>query len=347
MTIVRKTLDLIHNGRSGNINSIPTGIPKFDQFIRGTKQRTYYLYGAETTVGKTAFVRDKHIHTVYEHFKRINDPSKLDVQFVDFSLEISPEISMAAAFTRKLFFDYGRVVPVQDILENLSDENLRLIEGMEEYFDGFEKKLIVHDEDTTPDVYHDILMDVAKKNGTFEKEGRYISECTNYTPNNPALYVIIVVDTVNLVDSDNDAVIKRLIDRISRISVWFRNKCGFTPIIIQQFNAEISAVDRSRYGIKTPLLRDFEDSKRPVKDADVVVGLYDPSRHMRDDETFFKGYDIGTLRTWFRSAHIMKNRRGENNKFIPMKFDGAVGFFEQLPPAVEMTEDLYARAISH
>lgn len=349
MTVLKKTLSLIEKGRSGVVQSIPTKVQKYDEFLDGTTQSTMYLYGAETSVGKTVFVRDKHIYTPYEEFKRINDPNKLDILIADFSLEMSPAINMASAMTRKFWQDYQRVVPVKSILRNLSDENNRIIqEVFIPYFEDFEKKLLVFDEDITPTKFHDILMQIAKTYGTFSKEGRWISECGDWTPNNPNLYIEIIIDTVNLaeVDSGHDTV-KSTIDRISRLCVWFRNKCGFIPIIIQQFNAEISAVDRSRYGIKTPLLRDFEDSKRPVKDADVVIGLYDPSRHMKEEESIFRGYDITRLRSWFRSLHVMKNRRGENNKFIPLKFDGALGMFSQLPDASAMTPELYDLATRH
>ena len=37
--------------------------------------------------------------------------------------------------------------------------------------------------------------------------------------------------------------------------------------------------------------RDFEDSKRTTKDANVVFGMFDPSRHMKEDEKVFAGYD--------------------------------------------------------
>lgn len=354
MGIYQKTKALVDLGRSDNILAIPTNIPKIDKYIYGTRQGCYYLYGAESGVGKTTFVRETHMHKVYEHFKRINDPSKLDVHFIDFSLEISAEINIASAITRKIFHDYQRVIPVDKLLGwqqdegKLTDEQYRLFCSYEDYFTEFERKLSVIDEETTPTIFHDILLEFAKRNGTFSKEGRWISECGTYTPNNKQLYVIVLIDTVNLADMDSGhETVKSSIDRISRLCVWFRNKCNFTPIVIQQFNAEISAVDRARYGITTPLLRDFEDSKRTTKDANVVFGLYDAQRHMKEDQTIFKGYDISILRSWFRSIHLLKNRNSEPNKFIALKFDGAVGTFNQLLPASEMGENDYRLATQH
>jgi hypothetical protein len=354
MSIYKKTKALVELGMSDNILAVPTRIPKIDKYIYGTRQGCYYLYGAESGVGKTTFVRETHMHKVYEEFKRVNNVTKLDVHFIDFSLEISAEINIASATTRNIFHDYGKVLPVDRLLGwqqeggKLSQENYNLFCSYEDYFTEFERKLTVVDEETTPTIFHDRLLEFARNNGTFSKEGRWISECGTYTPNNPQLYTIILIDTVNLADMDSGhETVKSSIDRISRLCVWFRNKCNFTPIVIQQFNAEISAVDRARYGITTPLLRDFEDSKRTTKDANVVFGIYDAQRHLKEDQSLFKGYDISILRSWFRSIHLLKNRNSEPNKFIALKFDGAVGTFNQLPEAKDMDETQYRLATQH
>lgn len=345
--LFRSTLDLIDQGLSGQVLSIPTGLPKYDEYVYGTRKGCYYLYGGETGTGKTKFVREKHVYKVYDYYKAIGDTSRIDVNFLDFSLEISAQENMAAAISRKLYLDHSIVVPPERLFSwggQLNPEIRQKVADMTPYFEEFENKLFVFDEETTPTKYHDVLMAYAKRAGTFQKEGRYISECDGYVPNNPNLYTIIIVDTVNLSDVEpTHDTIKSSIDRISRISVWFRNKCGFTPIIIQQFNAEISGVDRNRYGIKTPLLRDFEDSKRTTKDANVVFGLFDPIRHMKEDEENFMGYDITILKSWFKSMHLLKHRNGQANKFIPLQFKGAVGLFEQMPDARIMQPEDYVR----
>lgn len=354
MSVVDKAKELVDIGRSGKVLSIPTGIERVDKFIYGTRQGCYYLYGAETGVGKTTYVREKHIHVPYEYYRKINDSSKIDVLFIDFSLEITGSLNILSAITRKIFLEYGKVFPVDKLTNwnqdgsKLSDDDYKLVEEQYAYFRDFQNKLVVVDEETTPTLFHDVLMEAAKRNGKFKSEGRWISECGEYKPNNPNLYVIVAIDTINLADMDTEhEFIKSSIDRISRLCVWFRNKCNFTPIVIQQFNAEISAVDRARYGITTPLLRDFEDSKRTTKDANVVFGLYDPMRHMKDGSTVWKGYDLAQLKSWYRSLHLLKNRNSKPNKAINLKFDGAVGVFTQLPDAVDMNQEQYLLATRH
>lgn len=66
--------------------------------------------------------------------------------------------------------------------------------------------------------------------------------------------------------------------------------------------------------------------------ANIVIGLWDPTRY--GEETFQIGksvYDITQLRTWFVSAHVLKNRNGATNKVAPLRFNGAAGTFEEFP----------------
>lgn len=333
---------LIEKGRTGGSAGIPTGVPKYDQFVFGTRQGCYFLYGGETGSGKTKFVREAHIYEMYDVYKRINDTTKLDVRFLDFSLEITGEENMANLYCRKLYKDTGCLIGVEKLLSwkgVINDEEFKQFEGYEEYFTEFEDKVITITEECTPSIYHNTLLAYAKANGTFEfPEETAISNMGSYTPDNPNLYTIIVMDTINLTDLEKGQVVKQSIDRISRISVWFRNVCNFTPIIIQQFNAEIAGTDRGRYGVRTPMLRDYEDSKRCTKDANVVVGLFDPMRHNMEE---FNGYNILVLKSWFRSLHILKNRNGEPNKWVPLKFSGAISSFEQMPNADVMGEMEY------
>lgn len=351
MSIIRRTLGLIEDGMSSRIIAIPTGLPKYDEFAYGTRQGTYYLYGAESGVGKTTFAREKHMHMVYEFYKQINDDSKLDVQFIDFSLEITPEINMAAAMSRKLYMEYQHILPVAKMLGwdktggTVSEANLQILHSYEEYFEAFEQKLVVVDEDVTAVKFHDAILEICKRHGRFAREGRWIWECGTYTPRNPALFMIVFIDTINLADTDpENKTIKSTIDKISRMLVWFRNICNITGVVVQQFNADISETQRRRYGVTTPQLRDFEDSKRTVKDANVVWGLYEPQRHLAKDEKTFRGYDLEILKSWFRSLHLIKHRNGLSNKVIPMKFNGLAGIFSQLPEAHEMNEREYLLA---
>lgn len=346
------TYQAIREGFKGNKPFVTTNLAKLDQYIYGIKQGTTYLVGGDTGTGKSSFCRGTFIHNPYEQYLKINDASKMDITLVDFSLEISKELNMATGLSRKIFLDTGKVLPVGKLLswgpERMAPEELQIVENYKDYFTQFSKKLLVIDDDITPTMFHDALMDIAKAVGKFKHEDRWISACGEYTLNNPNMYVIIVFDTLNLAElEERYKNIKAVIDRISRTAIKFRNKCNFIFVPVQQFNSDIASTDRARFGITAPSLKDFMDSTGPTKDSTVAVGLYSPARYFKEDQPLFKRYDISKLKNWFISLHIMKNRYGASMKYVPCKFDGAVGVFTQLPEPELMTPEQYYKAINH
>lgn len=275
-SVFDRTMDLIQSGIRGENQAIPfRNCPKLTDTIYGTSRGKYFLYGAETGVGKTKFVRDQHIYHVYDYYKKINDPNKLDVHFIDFSLEITAEQNMMNAIIRKIYLDDHHYIAYkrlngEDISKPLSPQELQLIEDKRQYFEEFEKKITIIDDVVTPTQYHDILLTHFRANGKFSHDdgSMAVSRLGEYTPNNPQLLTVGIFDTINLADNEPKQTDKQSIDRISKISIQFRNKCQHTPIIIQQFNADNSDIQRQRHGVKTPMLRDFEDSKRTTKDKE-------------------------------------------------------------------------------
>lgn len=351
MSLIGRTLALSNSGHSDIPNWVPTNLPLYNEYLYGVRQAVYVNMIAETAVGKTGLGRHLYVHTPYEHYRSVNDPTKFDVEIADFSLEIAAENNMAAAISRKAFMEYGKIIPTANIFgwggRKLDQEQAALVHSADytSYFEDFERKCTIIDGEVSPTLYHDVLFEMAKRNGTFEREGRWVSECGNWTPNNPNKLLIAIFDTINIaeVEPGHDTV-KSSIDRISRISVLFRNKCRFFICILQQISAEIASTDRSRYGITSPILRDAEDSRRPTKDANIVLGLYEPIRHMKEGQTTFKGYDMEQLQSWLRTLHILKHREGVMNKYIPIKAYGAVNYFDQLPYAKDMTAEDYLEA---
>lgn len=348
MSVVARAKSWMDRSMSDDLPNIPTPLARLNEFTDGLTQGTYILLGGETGSGKTSFARDVYMYSVWDFYKKINDVNKLDILNVDLSLEIMAEINVAGLISRKLYLAYGKVLSAREVLSNTDPEIRKLIDSFDEEVDEFYDKCLVFEEDITPGRYHDILMEIAKQNGKFTKEARFIGQCGEWVPNNPKLYIQVFLDTINLGELDSGHInIKTTIDRLSRISVWFRNKCKFNFIVLQQFHGDLSTTERKKSGMITPKMTDFEDSKRPGKDCDIALGLYDPVIHMKEGDVFFRGYNIEKLKSWFRSVHLMKNRRGERNKVVPLKFDGAVGIFTQLPDALLMTEEEYQKAINH
>lgn len=350
MSGIDDAIQLMEDGLKGKNIGVPfRKCPRLTEHIYGTRKATYYLYGAETGIGKTKFAREQHIYAVYDYYKQVNDEKKFDVRFLDFSLEITKGKNTVNAIIRRIYIKYGKVIPFKKYMGfdedfQLSPAEQLLVKTTIPYFKEFEKKLIVVEGEATPTRYHDILLTHFRKHGRFAKDdgSMAVSRLGEYTANNSQLMTISLFDTINLGDNEKGQTDKQTIDRISRISINFRNICDHTPIIVQQFNADNSDIQRQRHGVITPMLRDFEDSKRTTKDADVVIGLWSPVRYQKETVKVGKAvYDITQLRSWYISAHLLKHRDGVDYKIIPLRFLGATSMFEELPMPMQPLD--YAR----
>jgi replicative DNA helicase len=333
-------IQLMNDGLQNKNIGVPfRNCPRLTQHIYGTRKSTYYLYGAETGLGKTKFVRDQHMFAVYDYYKKINDESKFDVRFLDFSLEVTKGENTANAIIRKIYIDHGKLISFERFMGfnekyKLTQEEQNLILATRPYFKDLEKKMVVVEGEITPTYYHDVLLTHFRRHGKFEKDdgSMAVSRLGSYVPNNPQLMTVSIFDTINLSDNEKGQTDKQSIDRISKISINFRNICEATPIIVQQFNADNSDIQRQRHGVITPMLRDFEDSKRTTKDANVVIGLWSPVRYNKETVQVGKTvYDITQLRNWYVSAHLLKHRNGQSLKVVPLRFLGATSMFEELP----------------
>ncbi len=336
----------VERGRAGKNVGLPTGLPAVDKHTLGLQRGNMVVVGAETSVGKTKYTRYCYMYVPYHYWKH-HYQDKYNLHFIDISLEQSTLENTTDHIVRDFYLKEKQVVTRADLLSMvaanggkeklLDDETYQKLLKFESQYDEFERHCTVLT-DATPNTIEKVLMDYAKANGTFENpNAQHLKTAGAYTPNNPDDVLVIHLDTINQVDLEKDYPdVKRAIDRSARLISQFCKRCNFVGIILQQFNAEISSTDRSRFGIATPLVRDFEDSKRPTKDGDVVLALFDPTRH--EQKTLF-GYQVDKMKGWFRSLHILKNRNGFMNVVFGLQFKGAVGVFEQLPPAQDFAND--------
>jgi hypothetical protein len=80
-----------------------------------------------------------------------------------------------------------------------------------------------------------------------------------------------------------------------------------------------------------PSLEELHINKGVHQDYEIVMGLFNPSRY--DIETH-NGYDIALLGRGYRALKFLKDRHyGLENTSLGLHFEGASGFFEELPKA--------------
>ena len=108
--------------------------------------------------------------------------------------------------------------------------------------------------------------------------------------------------------------------------------------MLMQQNRDSASTDRRKMDLSEPGLTDLKESGTPSEDADVVLQLYYP---FREKLATYRGYKIlgdDGLKHNHRSIIISKNRYGVANQVINMSFYGSVGWFNELPPAEEITD---------
>jgi replicative DNA helicase len=133
---------------------------------------------------------------------------------------------------------------------------------------------------------------------------------------------------------------KAAIDKMSDELRYARDFYGYSPVVVSQFNRDISSPMRLKNGDVEPQLEDFADSSSTQNDADVVLALFDPMRYKVADPS---GYDLEKLRDnygakYFRSVRLIKNSYGEDDVRIGLGFLGSVGMFKELPRVRDITD---------
>ena len=129
---------------------------------------------------------------------------------------------------------------------------------------------------------------------------------------------------------------------------YARDFYGYSPVVVSQFNRDISNPIRIKQGDVEPNLEDFKESSQTQDDADVILALFDPMRYKVADPS---GYDLNKLKDefgakYFRSVRLIKNSYGEDDIRIGLGFLGSVGMFRELPKRKDITDSDYQSVVN-
>jgi hypothetical protein len=156
----------------------------------------------------------------------------------------------------------------------------------------------------------------------------------SYKQNDPNHYKIVIVDHIGLVDKEQGFKTKDAVDKMSEYFVkYLRNRYNFTCVAIQQQASEMEGLEAQKQKKMMPSASGLADSKYTSRDANLVLGVFDPSKFGLPAWLGYKIQDdngVG-LRTYSRFVYVIANRDGEMGGICPLFFDGAVCNFEELP----------------
>lgn len=326
--IADKLLEEIDRGRLGLNHGIGMGLPKLEGIIDGVCRETYTLILSNSGAGKTSFALYAYVYKpLMEH---LDDD---DFKILYFSLEMNEVSLYVKLLSIYIFETYGIELSFKKILSRerefvLSEEHYDIVKQALPWVNKISEKLEIYDKSVSANKVYAILKSRLEDMGTFtESETRLI-----YTPNNPNLIYNVVIDHIGLIRS-KPGELKQEIDLLSGYLVTLREKCGISPVVIQQANREQGNIERFKQGKSAFTINDAKDSGNTVQDCNVMIAIYNPHR---DGLKTYKKYNIEQLESNFRSIMVLKNRFGDCDCEVGVNFFGAINYFHELPKPDEI-----------
>ena len=343
-----RTLQEIEDKRQriidGGVNCIPSPFKRFSNDFCGIEQDTYYCVTSFTKGGKSQIVSYMFIFqaVIYSYFAK----EQIDFKILYFPLEETKERIMQRFMSWLLYkVSKGsmRVSP-SELRSTTSAIDESIIDRLRQFdvqdiLHYFEDHVIFPTEAPNPTGIYKYCKQYAEDHGKVNKRTITIKDelgqpqdvevFDSYEQDNPNEYRMIIIDTINLIDTERGMTLKQSIDKLSEYCAkYLRNRYHYSPIIIQQQAFESEGNDSFKLGRVRPSVAGLGDSKYVSRDADIVLGLFSPFRF---GITEYFGYDITTLKDHIRFLEVIVNRNGEMGGLLPLWFDGAVCDFRELP----------------
>lgn len=328
----------------GQLNCIPSPFKRFSNDFIGIEQACYYTVTSFTKGGKSQFVSYTFIYKplMFCYYNNID----IDLRILYFPLEETPERIMNR-FMSWLLYDYSkgkiRISPrdLRSTTSAVDESALELLNSdeIQDILKYFEEHIIFPEEAGNPTGIYKYCRQYAESRGkVYTKKVKSKDEFGNtkevevfdrYEPNNPNEYVLAIIDTINLIDTERGMTLKQSMDKLSEYCAkYLRNRYFISPVIIQQQAFEQEGNEALKLGRVRPSVAGLGDSKYTSRDSNVVLGLFSPFRFSIKE---YEGYDISKFKDNIRFLEMVVNRDGEMGGLCPLYFDGAVCQFEELP----------------
>ncbi|NBW33731.1 MAG: hypothetical protein EBR30_01600 [Cytophagia bacterium] len=333
-------------GLAGRNNGIPMGFSRLNRYI-GIRKSMYFLVGGLTGSGKTSFIDDAFVLNPFDWYINQTDPG-VKLRIIYRSMERSRTYKFAKWISRRIFLDHGLIIPVSKLLgwnEKMTKDEHDLFLMYEDYMGRMDDVITIIDGPENAVGIAKELKAHALENGRIEQVDEYNKR---YFPNNENEVTIVVIDHIGLLKTTKDQTTKKqAIDKMSDELRYARDFYGYTPVVVSQFNRDISNPIRIKNGDVEPQLEDFAESSQTQNDADVVLALFDPMRYKVADAS---GYDLDKLKDqlgakYFRSLRLIKNSYGEDDVRVGLGFMGQIGMFKELPKRSHMTDSDYEAVV--
>lgn len=347
LALYNKTMESLEKRRQrildGGVNCIPSPFKRFTDDFCGIQQGTYYCITSFTKGSKSQFCSYVFIYqlVIFAYFSK-----NVDFKIIYFPLEETKERIMQRFMSWLLFkFTKGQMrVSPKELRSTVKPVAKEVIERLRQFdiqdiLEYFEEHVVFPTESPNPTGIYKYCKQYAEDHGTVHRRTVKIKDefgimkdtdvFDYYEQDNPDEYRLIIIDTINLIDTERGMNLKQSMDKLSEYCAkYLRNRYHFSPVIIQQQAFESEGNEALKLGRIRPSVAGLGDSKYTSRDSEVVLGLFSPARF---GITEYFGYDITQLKDHIRFLEVCVNRDGEMGGILPLWFDGAVCDFKELP----------------
>lgn len=272
---------------SGKINCIPWGFPRFERNNPGIEKGKYYLVTANSKVGKTQVTDFFFVFNVVKML--VDGDLDIRVKIFYFSLEMTKEEKMLSLFANILNTKEGIRVSPTDLKSTRSDsplsqEVLDLLEMYQPYFEKIEEVVEFIDDIRTGYGMYMTVKTYMEATGTTHYTEYTTTEDNSkgkqvlvkkkrrdfYEPNDQEHYVMMIIDHIGLISSENRGKQLDLRESISVLSSEYllklRNFYQVIPVVIQQQAASQESVENKKANKLKPSLDGLGENKTTQRD---------------------------------------------------------------------------------
>lgn len=332
----------------GKVTSILFPFERLSQKFPGWEKGHYYCITGATGSAKTKLTKFLAVMSTY---KFIQEHPELEYKVFYFALEESKEEFWLSMISSLLYENYDISLSLAELksLGNfvLSDDVLEKIKLCKDIVDDMSSKIDVYDFVYNSFGIYKVVHDWHLEHGREEFDNTTSEKVSKkYIPNNPDRYVFVIVDHISLLTLQKDE--NSLYEAIGNFSKHyclkhFVKKLNCVTIVIQQqdmTNDKLEFYQGQTIEEKLePSITGLANCKETARDYMMIIGIFSPDRYKIKN---YRGYNIGILGSKFISLKILKDRYyGLINSYLPLYFNGAANYFEELPIASEIDYDKY------
>ena len=285
-TTLQKLEDRRDRILDGGVNCIPSPFKRFINDYCGIEQDTYYCITSYTKGGKSQLTSFMFMYktVIFSYFTKAD----LDFKIIYFPLEETKERIMQRFMSWVLFrVTHGamRVSPkdLRSTVKPVSQEVLdRLAQpDIQDILQYFEEHVVFPTESPNPTGIYKYCKQYAEEHGKVYKKTvkmkdefgvmQDVEVFDHYEQDNPNEYRMIIIDTINLIDTERGMNLKQSMDKLSEyLAKYLRNRYHYSPIVIQQQSFESEGNDSFKLGRVRPSVYGLGDSKYISRDKQFI-----------------------------------------------------------------------------